>query len=466
MEKSKSLKELIKTIKEMTYQWNFNTIIKLINDSVPEFFVDNDNILYIIMKFILIDKLRSGAQSDAQAFYKDYLIQILKRTHSNRFEEKNTLFLSLINNPNLCADNTNISLRYLVDLKQQTYFEKFLSLVEKLLLNGTQVSNNIVDYFSDYENEYCSINCPSFNSINHISSTMNLNNNIHLSSSTMPLFNVTVDNAMNYKTNTTSSTQRIFSKLFIVNKRATKVKSDNYSNYKAYSKEAENVQKSSKPLLLSTSNSNSNSSCSEQYFHPKYSRRVNICKKICRKFKKYLKERSDLLFAPFWHQFVKDNLLPPFKLEEEKIEFKSFSHNYLKWLFDHEGSHELYQSFINDKADRELKIIYDEYQIEDVEERKTLEKYFKEFCSLFSKKKTFNYDYVQSHLEGLQMIDKDEEIKKDELFDDLIQDLCKEEKSKRKKRTQFERSRDDFNVFDDNLIKSGFSSAFSSDKEE
>lgn len=463
MEKSNSIKELIKNIKEMTYQWQFSTIIQLINAEVPEFFAANDNILYIIMKFILIDKLRSGAQSDAQAFYEDYLRQILKKTHPNNFEEKNALFLSLVNNPNLCADNSNISLRYSVDLKQQAYFERFNSFIERLFLNNkttAQGNNPQVDYFSDYEKDYYSINCNPSVSTNN---TMSLNNSINLGSSTMPLFNVTVDNAMNVKTITRPNRRRSNFKLFVVNKRYTKIKPDTYHNHnhnnKTYSKDAENVQNNSKSLLPSA--------CLEHYFHPKYPRRVNISKKICRKFKKYLKERSDLLFNSFWLQFVKNKLLPPFRLEEEKIEFKSFSHNYLKWLFDHEGSNELYQSFINDRADVELKAIYDEYQIEDIDDRKTLGKYFKEFCFLFNKKKTFNYDYVQSHLANLQMIDiEEEEIKKDELFDGLIEELCKDEKNKRKKRTQFERSREaDFNVFD-NLIESGSSCSFSSDKEE
>ena len=85
-------------------------------------------------------------------------------------------------------------------------------------------------------------------------------------------------------------------------------------------------------------------------FTPRFSRKVNIAKKIVRKFKKYLKSRQSSIKYPFWINFTKENYLPPFKYEEQ--EFKSFSHSFLRWLFSHDGGIELYQDYITEKGER------------------------------------------------------------------------------------------------------------------
>ena len=107
-------------------------------------------------------------------------------------------------------------------------------------------------------------------------------------------------------------------------------------------------------------------------FNPRYSRKVNIAKKIVRKFKKYLKSRQSSIQYNFWVSFTKEKYLPPFKYED--LEFKSFSHSYLRWLFSNDGGIELYQDYITEKGESELINIFKEYNITDSTLQKDFEK--------------------------------------------------------------------------------------------
>ena len=92
-------------------------------------------------------------------------------------------------------------------------------------------------------------------------------------------------------------------------------------------------------------------------------KRENVDKKILRKFKKYLKAKSKekedneiknyIKNNDFWSEYIKQNLMPPFKYEKEKekVSFKSFNTQYLCWFFEHKYSLELYNFFIKEKYD-------------------------------------------------------------------------------------------------------------------
>ena len=195
-------------------------------------------------------------------------------------------------------------------------------------------------------------------------------------------------------------------------------------------------------------------------FTPRFSRKVNIAKKIVRKFKKYLKSRQSSIKYPFWINFTKENYLPPFKYEEQ--EFKSFSHSFLRWLFSHDGGIELYQDYITEKGESELTNIFKEYNITDVTLQKDFEKYFKEFSFIFSERKSFNCEYIQRKIEAILEIDNIEDNKeRDELFsNDIFDKVSKEMNIKRKK--SFDRSRDES---DSNWLMSKSDSSSSSDNE-
>jgi hypothetical protein len=155
-------------------------------------------------------------------------------------------------------------------------------------------------------------------------------------------------------------------------------------------------------------------------------RKINFTKKIVRKFKRYLKTRLDTIRYDFWILFVKENYLPPFKLDDNN-EFKSFSQLYLKWLFSHEGGIELYNDYIIQIGDREIKCMLDSYLIKDELQREKMEKYFREFALIFSERKKFDGEYIQEQIESAMGIDKNLDFKRDQLFSDLFNEL-KEEK--------------------------------------
>ena len=190
-------------------------------------------------------------------------------------------------------------------------------------------------------------------------------------------------------------------------------------------------------------------------------RKINFTKKIVRKFKRYLKTRLDTIRYDFWILFVKENYLPPFKLDDNN-EFKSFSQLYLKWLFSHEGGIELYNDYIIQIGDREIKCMLDSYLIKDELQREKMEKYFREFALIFSERKKFDGEYIQEQIESAMGIDKNLDFKRDQLFSDLFNEL-KEEKIENKNHER----RNDCNNYDwfNNIIKSDSSSNSCSDLE-
>ena len=194
---------------------------------------------------------------------------------------------------------------------------------------------------------------------------------------------------------------------------------------------------------------------------PKNIRKINFTKKIVRKFKKYLKTRLDSIRYEFWILFVKENYLPPFKLDNN-IEYKSFSQSYLKWLFNHEGGIELYNDYIIQKGDIEIKRMLDSYSIKDEFQKEKMEKYFREFALIFSERKKFDREYIQEQIESAMGINKNLDVKRDELFSDLLNEL-KDDKNENKK---YERRRGFINYdWFDKIIKSDSSSNSSSDLE-
>jgi len=90
-------------------------------------------------------------------------------------------------------------------------------------------------------------------------------------------------------------------------------------------------------------------------------KRENVDKKILRKFRKYLKTKSKdkkdneiknyIKNNEFWSEYIKENLMPPFKYEKEKVSFKSFNTQYLCWFFEHKYSLELFNFFIKENYD-------------------------------------------------------------------------------------------------------------------
>jgi hypothetical protein len=147
---------------------------------------------------------------------------------------------------------------------------------------------------------------------------------------------------------------------------------------------------------------------------------------------------------------------------DNNIEYKSFSQSYLKWLFNHEGGIELYNDYIVQKGDFEIKRMLDFYSIKDEFQKEKMEKYFREFALIFSERKKFDREYIQEQIESAMGINKNLNVKRDELFSDLLNEL-KDDKIENEK---YERRRGIINYdWFDKIIKSDSSSNSCSDLE-
>lgn len=149
-------------------------------------------------------------------------------------------------------------------------------------------------------------------------------------------------------------------------------------------------------------------------------KRENIDKKIIRKFKKYLKIESKKLKnteiihylnnSEFWFDFINSNLMPPFKYNKEKKEFRSFNTQYLEWFFEHKYSLDLYNIFIKENFNSILLLFGKSYFLtEENEEYSLLRNYINKLPLIYGKEKNL----IFSNDIDIKSIDEDdkEEIK-------------------------------------------------------
>ena len=121
-------------------------------------------------------------------------------------------------------------------------------------------------------------------------------------------------------------------------------------------------------------------------FNPKFLKKENIDKKIFRRFRKfvkanYKKNKNNPIFVKnplFWEKFYFKNLLPPVKImlnnNGHLIEHKSFNTQYLLWLFNQEGTTELFNIFIEKESKNVINNFIDEYNLSKSEEPKIVDK--------------------------------------------------------------------------------------------
>ena len=104
----------------------------------------------------------------------------------------------------------------------------------------------------------------------------------------------------------------------------------------------------------------------------------------------------------------------------------------------------------------------DFYSIKDEFQKEKMEKYFREFALIFSERKKFDREYIQEQIESAMGINKNLNVKRDELFSDLLNEL-KDDKIENEK---YERRRGIINYdWFDKIIKSDSSSNSCSDLE-
>ena len=399
-----NINDILSKIKRLTFEWKFNDIISLVNENFPNFFIKYERLLYLLMKLILIEKIIYGEnKEESSEFYSEYFFPMLKKIYGNtiKCEYKNTLFKNLLTNSKLNDPYNDRNL----SVKIQSFFERFLKNIEKYIRRESNPIFININFNNNKEKEDDNLSDIESELSNYRKEELKVRKNI--------LFNVTIPNK-----------EEIYNE---------KNKKENLE-----------INKSEK-----------------QKEKPKNIRKINFTKKIVRKFKKYLKTRIDSIRYEFWVLFVKENYLPPFKLDNN-IEYKSFSQSYLKWLFNHEGGIELYNDYIVQKGDFEIKRMLDFYSIKDEFQKEKMEKYFREFALIFSERKKFDREYIQEQIESAMGITKNLNVKRDELFSDLLNEL-KDDKIENEK---YERRRGIINYdWFDKIIKSDSSSNSCSDLE-
>jgi hypothetical protein len=399
-----NINDILSKIKRLTFEWKFNDIISLVNENFPNFFIKYERLLYLLMKLILIEKIIYGEnKEESSEFYSEYFFPMLKKIYGNtiKCEYKNTLFKNLLTNSKLNDPYNDRNL----SIKIQSFFERFLKNIEKYIRRESNPIFININFNNNKEKEDDNLSDIESELSNYRKEELKVRKNI--------LFNVTIPNK-----------EEIYNE---------KNKKENHE-----------INKSEK--------------LKEK---PKNIRKINFTKKIVRKFKKYLKTRLDSIRYEFWVSFVKENYLPPFKLDNN-IEYKSFSQSYLKWLFNHEGGIELYNDYIVQKGDFEIKRMLDFYSIKDEFQKEKMEKYFREFALIFSERKKFDREYIQEQIESAMGINKNLNVKRDELFSDLLNEL-KDDKIENEK---YERRRGIINYdWFDKIIKSDSSSNSCSDLE-
>ena len=399
-----NINDILSKIKRLTFEWKFNDIISLVNENFPNFFIKYERLLYLLMKLILIEKIIYGEnKEESSEFYSEYFFSMLKKIYGNtiKCEYKNTLFKNLLTNSKLNDPYNDRNL----SIKIQSFFERFLKNIEKYIRRESNPIFININFNNNKEKEDDNLSDIESELSNYRKEELKVRKNI--------LFNVTIPNK-----------EEIYNE---------KNKKENLE-----------INKSEK-----------------QKEKPKNIRKINFTKKIVRKFKKYLKTRIDSIRYEFWVLFVKENYLPPFKLDNN-IEYKSFSQSYLKWLFNHEGGIELYNDYIVQKGDFEIKRMLDFYSIKDEFQKEKMEKYFREFALIFSERKKFDREYIQEQIESAMGITKNLNVKRDELFSDLLNEL-KDDKIENEK---YERRRGIINYdWFDKIIKSDSSSNSCSDLE-
>ena len=125
-------------------------------------------------------------------------------------------------------------------------------------------------------------------------------------------------------------------------------------------------------------------------------KRENVDKKILRKFKKFLKNKSKekenneiksfIKSNEFWSEYIKLNLMPPFNYDKENITFKSFNTQYLCWFFEHKFSLELFNIFVRDNYEILLNMIKEAYTLnENTDDYSLLKNYINTMPLIYGK---------------------------------------------------------------------------------
>ena len=398
--------KFIRQVYQMIYEYKFEELINLLKMNYPSFANSYQNLLYILMKFNFIKIILYQQDFNlAKDFYANNLSLMMKKIYgekSSSFYKKNFKYINFLN----IISTSQTKYLYLQNhFKFENHLDKFMNLVEKNLEKSRRTERNPVIFNITKAKP---LQNKDLNEINAINSNNNnskilfktehvnilIYNNENMSEIEDELFKLNLEKRKKYIFNVENSALNkniINTDNIITGSEIEPNIIDNLNNYEDfYNMDISNSNTSSYNEL------NNNKLKGKKFEekreispinNQKFSlnnkiRRVNLCKKIVRKFKKYLKKNIKEITYSFWTSFVRENYLPPFKREE--IEFKSFSQIYLNWLFSHEGGIELYSEFIRNSGEEELNKIYSNYDVKDPEDKITIKNFFINFASFFA----------------------------------------------------------------------------------
>ena len=162
-------------------------------------------------------------------------------------------------------------------------------------------------------------------------------------------------------------------------------------------------------------------------FNPKFLKKENIDKKIFRRFRKfvkslYKKNKNLPVFIKnplFWRKFYVKNLLPPVKNvlnhNGNLIEHKSFNTQYLIWLFNQQGTTELFEMFAKNELEFVINNFIEEYDLSESKEPGIIEKikqYIKYIPEIYGEQNQSKEVILEENLQNFEINypnNKDEE---------------------------------------------------------
>ena len=392
--------KFIRQVYQMLYEYKFEELINLININYPSFANTNKNIIYILIKLNFIKILLHHHDIlGAKDFYINHLLPMMKKIYgekSSAFSKKDNKYQCFLNRIN--ASQTKY-IYFQTHFKFENHLDKFMPLFEKYFEKSQKTEINPVIFnitkSKTIQNKELNINENSIGNNNNngkvLFKTEHVNmliyNNENMSEIEDELFNLNLEERK----------KNIFNVQYL-NENKNIINNDTIENDNINNTEEFNISEISNSYASSFNELNNNKikikkfdekreispiNNNKQKFNLNNKiRRVNLYKKIVRKFRKYLKKNIKEITDSFWSSFCRENYLPPFKKEE--IEFKSFSQLYLNWLFSHKGGIELYNQFIRHSGDEELNKIYSNYKIKDAEDKITIKNFFINFAEFFA----------------------------------------------------------------------------------
>ena len=314
---------------------SFDEIIKILETEFHNFFVINFYFLYFIQKLKFFKMLKERKQNEANMFYNETLLHLLKESKPYKWEKKNKLFISMIKKPTI-FNNMNILNKY-----NDKFQYQLISSIRNYLINKT---NPIDNNYKSKNEDNITLNS---NKIN------NFDTNIENESTKddfsdfedeiqIKLCECEDNEANNIQNNLNDDNTFEFNKLYL---------SDEDTN-SSLKKESNQINENS---IISTEISNKNNNLNENdtlykklpilsSFKPKYAKRETIDKKIIRIFRQFIiNQYKKKKFNPsiskdysFFINLINFNILPPIDFMDvsanEKVSFKSFNSKFLFWF--------------------------------------------------------------------------------------------------------------------------------------